>query len=171
MFDVNSFLKIIFKIIFLSLYLGLEAITFKSSKLIVLLLNPILHESPTSINFLFFTPAKSAAIWYVVIVAVNLFALVKTTRIRFNLFSVFAKPIICGILCGVAAYTSFGLCNRFIPEFGLKNIMALGISIGFGGVIYVISMLFIKGISKDDVVMLPKGEKIAKILAKYGFIE
>ena len=108
---------------------------------------------------------------YVVIVAVNLFALVKTTRIRFNLISVFAKPIICGILCGVAAYTSFGLCNRFIPEFGLKNIMALGISIGFGGVIYVISMLFIKGISKDDVVMLPKGEKIAKILAKYGFIE
>jgi hypothetical protein len=32
-------------------------------------------------------------------------------------------------------------------------------------------MLLIKGISKDDVNMLPKGEKIAKILAKYGFIE
>ena len=108
---------------------------------------------------------------YVVIVAINLFALVKTTRIRINLISVFAKPIICGILCGVAAYTSFGLCNRFIPEFGLKNIMALGVGIGFGGIIYIISMLFIKGISKDDVVMLPKGEKIAKILAKYGFIE
>ena len=108
---------------------------------------------------------------YVVIVAINLFALVKTTRIRINLISVFAKPIICGILCGVAAYTSFGLCNRFIPEFGLKNIMALGVGIGFGGIVYIISMLFIKGISKDDVVMLPKGEKIAKILAKYGFIE
>lgn len=108
---------------------------------------------------------------YVVIVGINLFALVKTTRIRINLISVFVKPIICGILCGVAAYTSFGLCNRFIPEFGLKNIMALGVGIGFGGIVYVISMLFIKGISKDDVVMLPKGEKIAKILAKYGFIE
>jgi stage V sporulation protein B len=47
----------------------------------------------------------------------------------------------------------------------------LGVAICFGGLIYVISMLFIKGISKDDVVMLPKGEKIAKILAKYGFIE
>ncbi len=108
---------------------------------------------------------------YVIIVAVNMFALIKTTRIRINFISVFAKPILSGILCGIAAYTSFGLCNRFIPEFSLKNIISLGVAIGFGGLIYVISMLFIKGISKDDVVMLPKGEKIAKILAKYGFIE
>ncbi len=108
---------------------------------------------------------------YVVIVAINLFAIIKTTRIRINFISVFVKPIICGILCGVAAYTSYGLCNKFVPEFSLKNILILGVSIGFGGLTYVISMLFVKGISKDDVVMLPKGEKIAKILAKYGFIE
>ncbi len=108
---------------------------------------------------------------YVVIVAINMFALLKTTRIKINFISVFVKPIFCGILCGVAAYTSYGLANRFIPEFSLKNIFALAIGIGFGGVVYVISMLFVKGLSKDDVVMLPKGEKIAKILAKYGFIE
>ncbi len=108
---------------------------------------------------------------YVVIVVINMFALLRTTKIKINIISVFVKPIICGVLCGVAAYTSYGLSNRFIPDFSLKGIMALGISIGFGGVVYAISMLFIKGISKDDVVMLPKGEKIAKILAKYGFIE
>ncbi len=108
---------------------------------------------------------------YVVIVAINLFAIIRTTKIRINFISVFVKPIICGILCGVAAYTSYGLCNRFVPEFSVKNILILGVSIGFGGLTYVISMLFVKGISRDDVVMLPKGEKIAKILAKYGFIE
>ena len=113
---------------------------------------------------------------YVVIVTINFIAIVKTTKVRINLVSVFVKPIFCGILCGVGAYTSFGLCNRFIPDFSLaghdlKNILCLGISIGFGALIYVISMLLVKGISKDDVNMLPKGEKIAKILAKYGFIE
>ena len=113
---------------------------------------------------------------YVVIVAINFLAIVKTTKVRINLVSVFVKPIFCGILCGVGAYTSFGLCNRFIPDFSLaghdlKNILCLGIGIGFGALIYVISMLLVKGISKDDVNMLPKGEKIAKILAKYGFIE
>lgn len=108
---------------------------------------------------------------YVIVVAINLIALVRTARVRINILSVFIKPIFSGILCGVAAYTSYGLCNRFIPEFSLKNIICLGISICFGGLVYVISILLIKGISKDDVIMLPKGEKIAKILAKFGFIE
>ena len=108
---------------------------------------------------------------YAVITIINLFAILKTTRIRINFISVFVKPIICGVLCGVGAYTSYGLCNRFIPEFSLKGLFCLGISICFGGLIYVISILFVKGIAKDDVIMLPKGEKIAKILAKFGFIE
>lgn len=113
---------------------------------------------------------------YAVITIINLIAIIKTTRIRINFISVFLKPIICGVLCGIGAYTSFGLSNRFIPDFSLaghnvKNILCLGIAIGFGGLIYVISTLFVKGLSKDDVNMLPKGEKIAKILAKYGFIE
>ncbi len=113
---------------------------------------------------------------YAVITIINLFAIIKTTRIRINFISVFVKPVVCGVLCGIGAYTSFGLANRFIPEFSIaghnaKSILCLGISIGFGGLIYVISMLLVKGISKDDVNMLPKGEKIAKILAKYGFIE
>lgn len=108
---------------------------------------------------------------YLIVVGINFVALVKTARVRINIFSVFLKPIFSGILCGIAAYTSYGLCNRFIPEFSIKNIFCLGISICFGGLVYVISILLIKGIAKDDVIMLPKGEKIAKILAKFGFIE
>lgn len=108
---------------------------------------------------------------YVIVVAINFVALVRTAKVRINLLSVFIKPVFSGILCGIAAYTSYGLCNRFIPEFSIKNLFCLGISIGFGGLVYVISILLIKGIAKDDVIMLPKGEKIAKILAKFGFIE
>lgn len=114
-------------------------------------------------------------ICYIIIDSINLFALLKFTRIRINFVSVFVKPTFCGILCGLGAYTSFAVCNRFIPEFAvaghsLKAILCLGFSIAVGGVVYVISMLFVKGIAKDDVIMLPKGEKIAKVLAKYGFI-
>lgn len=111
-------------------------------------------------------------ICYAVIVLINLFALIFTAKIKINLLSVFLKPTICGALCGVSAYTSFGLCNRFIPDgFSLKLMLSLGVSIAFGGIVYVISMLLVKGIAKDDIIMLPKGEKIAKILAKFGFIE
>ena len=115
-------------------------------------------------------------ICYAIIVIINLGALILTAKVRLNFISVFIKPAFCGVLCGLSAYTSFGLCNRFIPEFSLaghslKTILCLGVGIGFGGLIYLISMLLIKGIAKDDIIMLPKGEKIAKILAKYGFIE
>ncbi len=115
-------------------------------------------------------------ICYLLIVVINFFALVYKSRVRINLVSVAVKPIFCGILCGAAAYTSFGLLNRFVPEFQLaghsvKNIFALAVAICMGGLVYLISMLLVKGIAKDDIVMLPKGEKIAKILAKYGFIE
>ena len=113
---------------------------------------------------------------YAVITIINLIAIISTTKIRINFISVFVKPIFCGVLCGIGAYTSFGIFNRFVPDFSLaghnaKSVLCLGVAICFGALIYVISMLLIKGISKDDVNMLPKGEKIAKILAKYGFIE
>lgn len=113
---------------------------------------------------------------YAIIVLFNLIALMRTAKIRINFISVFIKPAFSGILCGAAAYTSFGLCNRFIPEFSaaghsLKDIVALGVAICMGGLVYVIAMLLIKGIAKDDIIMLPKGGKIAKILAKFGFIE
>lgn len=114
-------------------------------------------------------------ICYIIIDSINLLALIRFTRIRINFISVFVKPAFCGILCGLGAYTTFAVCNRFIPEFSLaghslKTILCLCLAIGIGAVVYVISMLFVKGIAKDDVIMLPKGEKIAKVLAKYGFI-
>lgn len=111
-------------------------------------------------------------ICYAIIVIFNLAALIKIANVRINFLSVFIKPTVCGILCGVGAYSAFGIFNRLVSsESTIANIAVLGIAIGFGGLIYVISMLLIKGIAKDDVIMLPKGEKIAKLLAKYGFIE
>lgn len=111
-------------------------------------------------------------ICYAIIVIVNLSALIFTVKGRLNFTSIFVKPIFSGILCGLAAYTSFGLCNKFLPDgSSIRTIICLGVAIGFGGLVYLISMLLIKGIAKDDIIMLPKGEKIAKLLAKYGFIE
>ena len=53
----------------------------------------------------------------------------------------------------------------------LTNIIATCIAIVLAVFVYGIAMLLIGGVAKDDINMLPKGEKIAKLLAKYGFIE
>ena len=40
----------------------------------------------------------------------------------------------------------------------------------FACVVYVIALVLFKAISKDDVLMLPKGQKIAKVLEKHHWI-
>ena len=45
-------------------------------------------------------------------------------------------------------------------------LIAVMIAVAF----YEVALLFSRAISKDDVAMLPKGEKIAKILEKYGLM-
>ena len=54
----------------------------------------------------------------------------------------------------------------------LKSIASLSciIAIGVAVVVYAISALLMKTLVKNDILMLPKGEKIAKILEKYKLI-
>jgi stage V sporulation protein B len=44
------------------------------------------------------------------------------------------------------------------------------IAVGLAVVVYVISLLVFRGLAKEDVVVLPKGEKIAKTLEKYKLL-
>ena len=62
---------------------------------------------------------------------------------------------------GVCSYTVFLLLNSIIP--GNK---ATIISILFAMIIYVLSVAVLKIYNKEDIYMLPKGDKIYKILEK-----
>ena len=100
---------------------------------------------------------------------------------RINVTSVFFKPAFCSIVCGVAAFTSYGILSNLLesiwPKDGLMGVSMLSsgnfsvlVAIIIAIAFYVVALLFSRAISKDDVVMLPKGEKIAKILEKYGLM-
>ena len=113
---------------------------------------------------------------YTIIVVVNLFFLLRYTKVKLDFMSVAVKPLICSVLCGVAAYTSYGIFNSILPEINkgghsITNIIATVIAVGFAVTIYAISMLLVGGIVRDDIIMLPKGAKIAKFLEKYGFLQ
>ncbi len=113
---------------------------------------------------------------YTIIVAINLIALVRSTKVKLDYMSIVVKPLLCSVLCAIAAYTSHGIFMGLLPEISkgghsVTNLIATAIAVIFAVAVYAISMLLVNGIVKDDVLMLPKGEKIAKILAKYGFME
>lgn len=114
-------------------------------------------------------------LFYVVIVAFNLISLLRISKVKVHWISVFGKPFICAALCGVTAFAANGLLTRLFPADTSQSILNMGtvsavISIGLAMIVYVISLLLIKGISREDVSVLPKGEKIAKTLEKYGLL-
>ena len=75
------------------------------------------------------------------------------------------KPLFAGVLCGVTAWASYGLLSNLAG-----NTVSTAISILLAGAVYVIVLFLVRGIVKYDVLMLPKGEKIAKLLEKCRLI-
>ena len=84
---------------------------------------------------------------------------------RLTFRRLFLKPLLCGILCGGGAW---GVCSG-LSALGLGGI-AIGVSIGCGGAIYIFGLFLTRGIAKKDLIMLPKGQKIAKTLEKRGWM-
>ncbi len=114
-------------------------------------------------------------LFYVVIVLCNMISLLRISKVKVRWASVFVKPFICAILCGVTAFAANGLLNKIFPADVSQSILNMGtisavISVGLGAIVYAISLLLIKGIAREDVAVLPKGEKIAKTLEKYGLL-
>ena len=114
-------------------------------------------------------------LFYVVIVACNLISLIRISNVKVRWASVFVKPLICAALCGVTAFAANGLLNKIFPADTSQSILNMGtvsagIAVVLAVIVYAISLLLIKGIAREDVSVLPKGEKIAKTLEKYGLL-
>ncbi len=114
-------------------------------------------------------------LFYVVIVACNLTSLLRISKVKVNWASILVKPLICAALCGVTAFASYGLLSKIFPAGNTESILNMGtvstvISVGLAVIVYVISLLLFKGVAREDVSVLPKGEKIAKTLEKYGLL-
>lgn len=115
------------------------------------------------------------AFFYLLCIVYNYSVLRKETGVRIDLKTVIVKPFIAAVLCGASAYVSYMLLCRvltFGDMSGRLNGQSLSciISIGVAVVVYGITVLLTKTLVKNDILMLPKGEKIAKILEKYKLI-
>ena len=100
-------------------------------------------------------------ICYVIIMIVDIIAINRHAQIKINLYSTFILPIGCGVLCGIGAKVSYYLFDILFSE-RLATVLGIGVAVA----IYGISILLTKGITKKDFLMIPKGEKIAKVLEK-----
>ncbi len=115
------------------------------------------------------------AFFYLVCIIYNYVVLKKETGIKLEFMTVLVKPLIASVLCGGAAYGSYKLLSSVMTFGDMSgrlngNSLACLISIGVAVVVYAIAVLLLKTLVKNDILLLPKGEKIAEILEKYKLI-
>lgn len=102
---------------------------------------------------------------YGTITVLNLIILQKNVMIISNFSSVFLKPAISAAAMAVSAIVTYNFC---IARLG--NSLSTLCAILVASVIYFVLLIALKGLIREDVEMLPKGEKIAGCLSKKGLI-
>ena len=103
---------------------------------------------------------------YFTVMSLNIFDLKRITGMKFEIMSFVVKPVITALATAAGAI----LCHRLISTYITSTVVLVAASIVSGGLFYFISLFAVKGLQYDDVLLLPKGDKIASILKKFHLI-
>lgn len=109
--------------------------------------------------------ALGTVVAYFIAAMINLIYVKKAMNIKFSKKEFFIKPLITVTTMFVVVKLSYGLVSKL-----LGNNIATLISIVIGGIVYGIVLLGLGGIRKEEILTMPKGEKIYKILKKLNFM-
>ena len=106
--------------------------------------------------------------------------LVVITRVipnRPRLLPIFAKPAIASAVMGGAAWAVYGLLSRIlsskqVDQAGqtvravsrMGNAAGIFLAIAVAGVVYLVLVIALRAISRNDLALMPKGDKLARLL-------
>ncbi len=105
--------------------------------------------------------AVGTLICYVFIFIANLLSLIKYTNVKPNLWKTILKPFIAAVCCGLST-----------AALNLSSMGKIGtvLEIAVAAVVYFTVLIILNTFEAEDVLSLPKGEKIAKLLIKLKII-
>ncbi|WP_373600408.1 putative polysaccharide biosynthesis protein [Paraclostridium bifermentans] len=105
--------------------------------------------------------ALGTVIAYFVAGTLELIYIKKAMRMKLSIKEFFIKPIIIVTTMFLIVKLSFGFIIGI-----LGNTMATTLSIAIGAIVYVMATFVLGGIKKDELLSIPKGDKLYKILRK-----
>jgi len=114
--------------------------------------------------------AIAMVVCWVVISIMNVVLVKKKIPDPPSFVKVLAWPTLCTAVMGFAAWASYGLLEGLFSPFlagisaRLSFAVPLVLAIGFAMVVYLALIIATKALKKEDMLMLPKGEKLAKLL-------
>ena len=97
---------------------------------------------------------------YVLITVINLIAIHRLVPRRPDYFAVFSKPVLATAAMAVVAAGSWSLLDRLLSGSRLAVVMAIALAVA----VYAVAVLVLRAVSRQDLLALPKGEKIADFL-------
>ena len=98
---------------------------------------------------------------FIVISALEIFIIRRFIPAPPSFLRAFLKPFVPSVIMAAAAWATYGLLTNFL-HFG-NSLSTIG-GIGAGVVVYLVLVLALRVISREDLALMPKGDKIAKIL-------
>ena len=98
---------------------------------------------------------------YITILSLNLISMNRMLRESCpRVVRTLLKPLAASLVMGAAAWAASGLLSRFLSS---NTLVCLG-SIALACVVYAVMVLALRIITREDCMLLPKGEKIARFL-------
>lgn len=103
--------------------------------------------------------AVGTVLCYVVITLLNLYFLKKETGFTVNAVRTYGKPVLSTVVMGILCLVAYHLIGKLAGAY-----IAMFASVAVGGITYFVMLFVTGGITREDILMLPKGEKLAAIL-------
>ena len=107
---------------------------------------------------------------YTFVMIVSVYVLIKETKIIPNFGVILIKPALSSIICIAAAGGLYKVLAGLLPPSRLHDLIIIIACMTAACVLYVLCLLIFRAITKDDLLTLPKGNKIVTILEKYRLI-
>ena len=99
---------------------------------------------------------------YAAIGLMNLIAIAKVVPHKPKILQNLLRPALPAILMGVSVWGVHHLLSRL--PFGSSRVISCGVPVAVGVAVYLVFVVLFKAIRKEDCLLLPKGEKISRIL-------
>ena len=103
--------------------------------------------------------AVGTLVCYVIVAVLELLLIKRVIPSPPEYTRVFAKPMVAAGVMGMAVWAAYGLVSRF-----MGNTLSTMAAICVGVVVYAVLVVALKAISREDLSLMPKGDKIAKLL-------
>ena len=150
---VNGALQGIGKIMTPAINLGVGA-------LLKLILNLLLVPNP---KFGVAGAAFATCVCHALAFIIGYRVLIKNIDLNLSFSKFIFKPLLAAVIMGSCSYSAFVMLNNITQEK-----IATIISILFAALIYIISIIVLKIFQKEELIMLPFGEKIHRVLETIG---